>query len=306
MPRSTPTGATDFLTKTIDSQELRVRARNLLSLRQAQSALADRAVHLAMEVEKATRKLATRRERVIWRLAARASNCGRQYDGDHVSRVATVARLIAEQLGMDKVYCDTLFLARRCMTRLKIGIPDAILNKPGRLTSEELSVMRSHTAIGPGILAEGGRDRALMRLAEEIARTHLMKNGTAPATVQPVRSGIPLSGRIVAVADVFDALCTERPYKAAWSSLTRPAPKSVASRVSISTPAASPHSRQVARNRPNLQRPSHVSATVKTLKPPSNRPGARKCSFVFFPLLHLLPSCPSRRWPADLAQPWAR
>ena len=257
-------GATDFLTKPIDSQELRVRARNLLSLRQAQSALADRAVHLAIEVEKATRKLAEREREVIWRLA-RAIELRDGNTGDHVSRVATVARLMAEQLGMDRAYCETIFLAAPLHDTGKIGIPDAIVNKPGRLTPDEMSVMRTHTAIGAGILAQGESD--LMRLAEEIALTHHEKWDGSGYQSRLSGSDIPLSGRIVAVADVFDALCTERPYKSAWTleearaEIHRQSGKHFDPGCVAAFEAKWPEINKIYTSRPN-------SAEIRTLKPP--------------------------------------
>jgi putative two-component system response regulator len=207
-------GATDFLNKPVDPQELRIRARNLLSLRQAQRELADRALHLASEVEKATRALAEREREVIWRLS-RAIDLRDDQTGNPVSRVASVSRMIAETLGQTATYCDTLFLAAPLHDTGKIGIPDAILNKPGRLTDEEMSIMRTHTRIGAELLAEGKSD--LMRLAREIALTHHEKWDGSGYLGELSGSAIPLSGRIVAVADVFDALCSERPYKPAWS-----------------------------------------------------------------------------------------
>jgi len=207
-------GATDFLNKPVDPQELRVRARNLLSLRQAQQALSDRAVHLLLAVEQATRKLAEREQEVIWRLA-RAIELRDGSTGEHVSRVATLARLIATRLGLDKEFCQTIFLAAPLHDTGKIGVPDAILNKPGRLTPDEMAIMRTHTQIGGSILAGG--DSALVRLAQEIALTHHEKWDGSGYLGNMMGKDIPISGRIVAIADVFDALCSERPYKLAWS-----------------------------------------------------------------------------------------
>lgn len=207
-------GATDFLNKPVDPQELRIRARNLLSLRAAQQALADRAIHLAEEVEKATRKIAEREREVIWRLA-RAIDLRDGHTGDHVTRVAAVARLMAQKMGMSREFCDTIFLAAPLHDTGKIGIPDAILNKPGRLTPDEMDVMRTHTAIGAELLSRGDSD--LMRLARDIALTHHEKWDGTGYLGHLSGADIPIAGRIVAVADVFDALCSDRPYKRAWT-----------------------------------------------------------------------------------------
>lgn len=206
-------GATDFLNKPVDPQELRVRARNLLSLRQAQLELADRALHLASEVEMATLRLVEREREVIWRLA-RAIDLRDDMTGHHVTRVARVSQLIACQLDADADFCRTMFLAAPLHDTGKIAIPDAILNKPGRLDDAELEMMRRHAEIGAELLADG--ESALMRLAYEIALTHHEKWDGSGYPAGLAGSAIPLSGRIVAVADVFDALCSLRPYKRVW------------------------------------------------------------------------------------------
>jgi putative two-component system response regulator len=207
-------GATDFLSKPVDPQELRVRARNLLSLRQSQLALSDRALHLQLEIDKATRSLADREREVIWRLA-RAIDLRDEDTGDHVSRVARVAQIMAERMGLDRSFCDMIFLAAPLHDTGKIGIPDAILKKPGRLTDEEMSVMRTHTRIGADLLADGQSE--LIRLAMEIALTHHERWDGTGYSSRLSGTEIPVAGRIVAVADVFDALCTARPYKPAWT-----------------------------------------------------------------------------------------
>jgi putative two-component system response regulator len=206
-------GATDFINKPFDRTELLARVRNLLALRQAQIELADRARWLVREVEDATRHLVEREEEVIWRLA-RAIEYRDGDTGEHVSRVAAICRILAGAMGLSEERCRIIYLAAPLHDIGKIAIADAILGKPGKLTPEEMNEMRKHVTIGARILENGSSD--LIRAAELIAQSHHERwDGTG----YPDRlSGhdIPLEARIVAIADVFDALCSERPYKAAW------------------------------------------------------------------------------------------
>jgi len=206
-------GATDFLNKPFDPDELRVRVRNLLSLRQAQLALMDRANHLDHEIKCATRKLLDREEELIWRLS-RAIETRDGSTGQHISRVATLAKIIAQNVGMDADFCRIIYLATPLHDTGKIGISDAVLNMAGRLTHDKMAHVRQHTDIGAKILEHGESD--LLKMAHEIALFHHEKwDGTGYGTGL-AGNDIPLSGRIVAVADVFDALCSARVYKPAW------------------------------------------------------------------------------------------
>jgi len=206
-------GATDFLHKPFDPIELQARVANLLALRQAQVELADRASWLAREVERATAHLLAREEEIIWRLA-RAIEYRDGDTGEHVSRVAQVSQVIAAGIGLPAERCRYIYLAAPLHDIGKIAIADAILSKPGKLTPEEMAKMREHVTIGARILERGSSE--LIRTAELIAQSHHERwDGTG----YPDRlsgTDIPVEARIVAIADVFDALCSARPYKPAW------------------------------------------------------------------------------------------
>jgi putative two-component system response regulator len=207
-------GATDFLAKPFDAIEVRARIANLLALNEARRAEADRAAWLSREVAAAVSTIEAREREIVTLLMKTAEH--RDTDtGDHVARVAGYVSLVAEGLGLPPEHCRLLSLASTMHDVGKIGVPDAILLKPGRLTPEERAVMEEHAERGYRILESSTSE--LVQLAAEIAWTHHEKwDGTGyPRRLKA--ETIPLSGRIVAVADVFDALVSHRPYKKPWS-----------------------------------------------------------------------------------------
>jgi len=207
-------GATEFLNKPLNSVDFRARVRNLCSLRSAQLQLRDRALSLEHEVSVATEKIVARELETL-AVLSKAAEFKDTDTGNHVARVEGYSRVIGEELIMDPVELDLLCHAAPLHDVGKVGIPDSILLKPGKLTPDEWTVMKTHTVIGEKILA--GCENRVLRAGALIARSHHEKFDGTGYPDQIAGKQIPLMGRIVAVADVFDALTTIRPYKTAWS-----------------------------------------------------------------------------------------
>ena len=207
-------GATDFLTKPVDHTECRARCRNLLTLRQQQLIIKDRARWLEEQVGQATQEIITRERETLLRLA-KAGEYRDEETGCHVLRMARFSSLIAERLGVSGEECHVIETAAPMHDIGKIGIPDNILLKPGRLDAEELVVMRTHARIGYEILKDS--PSKYLQMGAVIAHGHHEKFDGSGYPDRLMGEAIPLPARIVAVADVFDALTSERPYKRAWS-----------------------------------------------------------------------------------------
>jgi len=167
--RALEAGATDFLSKPIDHFECRARCHNLLKLRQHQVIARDRARWLEDEVRETTRNLALREKETLFRLA-RAGEYRDEDTGNHILRVARYARLIAETLGFDPQHADILEHAAPMHDIGKIGIPDRILLKPDRLTSDEWTIMKTHSRIGFDILHDSPSQ--FLRMGATIAYAH--------------------------------------------------------------------------------------------------------------------------------------
>lgn len=211
--RALELGANDFLNKPGEAIEIILRVRNFLRTRKLYKELESYSLDLENKVKRRTVELYEATEDCLWRLA-RASEYRDDDTGEHTLRVGVISSRIAQGLGLEPEEVDMVRRAAPLHDIGKIGIPDSILLKPGKLTPEEFAVMRSHVKIGASLLA--GSSSKLMLMAEKIALTHHEKWDGTGYSLGLNGEDIPLPGRIVAVADVFDALTHDRPYKQAW------------------------------------------------------------------------------------------
>ena len=227
-------GATDFLAKPVNPTELIVRVRNALIVKAHRDHLKDYARELADQVRQRTKELTASRLELIHCLA-RVAEYRDNETGRHVIRVGHYARILSRQLGLDESLGELISHAATLHDIGKVGIPDAILLKPGKLTPEEFEVIqthpclakgmfeplspdelrlwRSHTSLGEVIM--NAQSSPLITMAAQIALTHHERWDGTGYPLGLSGEDIPLAGRITALADVFDALSSKRPYKLA-------------------------------------------------------------------------------------------
>ncbi len=208
-------GTTAFLTRPIDQIECRTTCRNLLQMQEQHLIIQDRADWLARQVEIATKKVVDREKETLLRLA-RAGEYRDEGTGNHVIRMAKYAREIAAALNVfTQQECEELEYTAPMHDIGKIGIPDGILLKAGPLNEFEWEIMQTHTTIGHAILSDS--QSRYMQTGAVIALNHHERFDGKGYPNGLKGQDIPLIARVVAVADVFDALVSALPYKAPWS-----------------------------------------------------------------------------------------
>lgn len=214
-------GCDDFISKPFDGIELLARVRSLLKVKAYNDLMSRYQQELETEVRKRTEELRQAFEKIksasldtIYRLSV-ASEYKDEDTGAHIKRMSHYSAAIARQLGLDAKLVEAILYAAPMHDVGKIGIPDHILMKPGKLDAQEWEIMQQHTIIGANILK--GSDAEFIQLGESIARHHHEKWDGSGYPDHLKGSEIPITSRIVAIADVFDALTSKRPYKEPFS-----------------------------------------------------------------------------------------
>ena len=233
--RALDMGATDLLGKPINKDDLVARLNDMLQTKSCRDEIFTQNVPIDRKAEERIADLEISRLDVIWRLGKVAEY--RDYKTEnHIVRVGCHSRIIAEELGMGRDFIENLFLASPLHDIGKIGIPDAILLKQGKLSQEEFEVMKQHCSIGVDILREdfeamkpflasgkipsrvistGGKN-PLLTMASYIVRSHHERWDGTGYPHGLAGDKIPIEARIVALSDAYNALCSIRPYRQAY------------------------------------------------------------------------------------------
>jgi putative two-component system response regulator len=212
--RALTLGAKDFVSKPFDQAEVVLRIQNLLETRFLHQQLRKQNNELEQKVAARTKELQESQMEMLERLAT-AVEFRDDDTGDHTKRVGLLSGRLAEAIGVGTAAAELVRRAAPLHDIGKVGISDAILLKPGPLTPEERAIMQTHTTIGSKMLSKGRSE--LVRLCQRIARSHHERWDGSGYPDGLVEQDIPLEARIVAVADFFDALTHERPYREAWT-----------------------------------------------------------------------------------------
>ena len=221
-------GAVDYISKPISPPIVLARVRNHLRLKDAADFLKDKNAYLETEVQRRTRSLRAIQDATIMALASLAETRDNE-TGNHIRRTQHYVRLLAEELrqhpdfthALDDETISLLYKSAPLHDIGKVGIPDAILLKPGRLTADEFEIMKSHPHIGRAAIAAAlqdlnEEDRAFLDFACDIAASHHERWDGKGYPLGLAGDAIPLAGRLMALADVYDALISKRVYKPAW------------------------------------------------------------------------------------------
>ena len=207
-------GANDFLNKPVNAVIFQARILNLLTNHQNRILLEDRAKLLQQEVEKATKSLVDREHETL-QILGKTAEYKDPETASHVARVAKYSKLLAREYGLSQKEQDIIFYAAPFHDLGKVGIEDKILLKPGKLDEDEFKIMKTHAQIGYEILKDSKSE--YLQAGAIIALTHHEKWDGSGYPNGLISENIHVFGRIVSIADVFDALTSFRPYKKAWS-----------------------------------------------------------------------------------------